>query len=57
MPLVSFQSRALGVTHEENPISFVERTDAASWEYDRPCGVAFCFQVSAKIIEPSVSNC
>jgi hypothetical protein len=63
IPGVSFQSRALGVTHkaiavcgEVDALATVGRIDAARWEYDRPCGVAFTCQVSKHSVEPSEAN-
>jgi hypothetical protein len=35
----------------------VRSTDAASWEYGRPAGVAFVLPVSENSIEPAPSNC
>jgi hypothetical protein len=34
----------------------VVRADATSWQYHRPDGVTFPFQVTRNVIEPSVPN-
>jgi hypothetical protein len=47
---------AIGVGHEPEPVSDVERADARSRDTTRPDGVTFSFQVIAKTVEPSVSN-
>jgi hypothetical protein len=59
MPGVSFQSRALAVTHNaisiaDEPDSFaaVRGIDGTSRENDRPCFVSFVFQVSKHSVEP-----
>jgi hypothetical protein len=54
MPLAS---SAIGVCHEPKSLSDVWRADAASWQYGRPDGVAFRFQVRANKVEPAPSNC
>ena len=48
----------VGVGHsdEPQPVSPVRRADAASWQYGRPAGVAFAFQVSETSVEPPVAN-
>jgi len=45
------------VSAEEHSVSFVRGTDAARWQYGRPAGVAFFFQVKEYKIEPVLSNC
>jgi hypothetical protein len=56
----SFQSLAFGVIHEpcppEEPVPPVRCADTASWQYGRPNGVAFAFQVSRYKVEPAVPN-
>jgi len=50
---LSFQSLDDGVTHEEQPLPDVRRTDARSAEISRPEGVARSFHVSLYKVEPS----
>jgi hypothetical protein len=40
----------------EQPVPFVWRVDGASREINRPCGVAFAFQISAHSVEPAVAS-
>jgi hypothetical protein len=58
LPVVSF---TIGVAQlhraEEKSVAFVWCTDAARWQYCRPAGVAFVFQVKEYKIEPVLSNC
>lgn len=56
IPGVSFQSRAVGVTHEPEPVPHVRGTDAASRETDRSEGVTFSFQVILYKVEPAKAN-
>lgn len=49
-------SAAVGVGHEPKSLSDVRRADATSWQYGRPAGVAFAFQVSENSVEPTPSN-
>lgn len=53
---VCSESSARGVGHPEQSRPDVRRTDATSWQYRRPAGVTFRFQVSEYSIDPSVSN-
>jgi hypothetical protein len=53
----SFCGPAFGVGHEPASLSDMRSADAASWQYGRPAGVAFCFQVSENNVEPALSNC
>lgn len=46
MPSVAF-----GVGHDEDPLSLVRRADSASWNNERPDGVAFTFQVAENAVE------
>ena len=48
---------ALGVGHKPQSISFVWCTDTTSWQYGRPEGVTFSFQVIRDFIHPSKGNC
>jgi hypothetical protein len=52
----SIVSVSRGVGHEPKSLSDVRRADAASWQYGRPAGVAFAFQVSENSVEPAPSN-
>ena len=54
LPCGPFQSRVVG--HEPQPLSDVRRADAASWQYGRPAGVAFRFQISENSVDPAPSN-
>jgi hypothetical protein len=46
-----FQSLLLAVGHNPHSVSSVEGADGASWNNDRPDGVALCFQVSSTTVE------
>jgi hypothetical protein len=46
-----FQSRLLAVGHNPHSVSSVEGADGASWNNDRPDGVALCFQVRSATVE------
>lgn len=45
-------SRDCGVGHEPDSLTDVRGTEATSWEYDRPAGVAFTLQVCRNSVEP-----
>jgi len=47
-----FQSLALAVGHEEQPLSLVRSADACSWQICRCAGVSRSFQVSEYSVEP-----
>jgi len=47
---------SIGVGHPEQPLSDMRGADATSWQYHRPAGVVFRFQVIEYSIEPSVPN-
>ncbi len=49
-PLFS-PSCTVGVGNNPNPVPPVRGVDGASWKYDRPCFVAFRFQVSQHTVE------
>src|SRR5690606_36904979 len=63
MPGVSFQSRALGVTHndasfgdEPQTVTAVGRIDGTSRDNRRPPGVADPFQISEHSVDPILAN-
>jgi hypothetical protein len=45
-----------GVGHEPHSLSDMRRADTASWQYGRPHGVTFRFQVSENSVEPAPSD-
>lgn len=51
-----FASIAVGVGHDENPVSSVRGIDAASWNNKRPDGVADGFQVRKHRVESQVDD-
>ena len=46
----------MGLCHEPQPLSEVERADACSRQTCRPDGVAFCFQVIANTVVPAMGK-
>src|SRR5690242_17558154 len=52
MPGVSFQSRAVGVAHPEQPLALVRGAHACSWQIGGPAGISSSLQIKPYSGEP-----